>query len=412
MVYCGKLSKACLPCRKKRLLCDLRKDGCSQCSRAHISCTGYRDTSAIRIENQTTTVQRKAFRRTTATRPTLRVLNVSTCHQAREIFYHDHVFGETKGYRFLMQYYPPLSTDEHLCRSIDAVSLAYLAHHKHSSSALAEARRQYVDALRLIRKALQSPALVTKDSTILSILLLDMYEKISNKKPRYDGAWATHVKGALSLVQLRTNEQYRSAGGIGMLERLSTNILISCAVSDTVIPTELAALQAAVASPLKWRESELMVQFACLKRQAKHRLLADDEIVRNAMNLDDQFLELSTWLPPSWQHKTVYVEEKSAHHYETYHYVYRDEHMGQMWSVLRLTRILICELIFSHCPEPAVEPSLISVQRNLKYAVTTIAQLSSDICATWRNDLRLCKQSFTNHDCLCEENRKTKHATE
>jgi hypothetical protein len=389
MVYCGKLSKACLPCRKRKLLCDLRKDGCSQCSRAHLACTGYRDTSAIRIRDETTAVQQKATRRTSAARPTVQSLDLSLCHQAKEIFYQNYVIGETKGYSFMRQYYSPAAKDEHLIKSISAVSLAYLHYQKHSESAQAEARLQYVDALKLTGKALQSPELATKDSTMVSILLLDLYEKITSREPQYDGAWAAHIKGALSLVQLRGDEQYRNPDGLRMLVRLSTNILISCVASDRAVPEEVVALRAAATSPFtkpsdpKWGESELMVEYARLKSQVKHNLLSDDEIVRAGMDLDTQFLTLSQQVPSSWQHKTVYVDEKSAHHYEAYHYIYTDEHIGQMWNVLRLTRILLCELIFSRCPKPPIDPASGSGQSSQEYyATTTIDQMSREICAT------------------------------
>jgi hypothetical protein len=389
MVYCGKLSKACLPCRKRKLLCDLRKDGCSQCSRAHLACTGYRDTSAIRIRDETTAVQQKATRRTSAARPTVQSLDLSLCHQAKEIFYQNYVIGETKGYSFMRQYYSPAAKDEHLIKSISAVSLAYLHYQKHSESAQAEARLLYVDALKLTGKALQSPELATKDSTMVSILLLDLYEKITSREPQYDGAWAAHIKGALSLVQLRGDEQYRNPDGLRMLVRLSTNILISCVASDRAVPEEVVALRAAATSPFtkpsdpKWGESELMVEYARLKSQVKHNLLSDDEIVRAGMDLDTQFLTLSQQVPSSWQHKTVYVDEKSAHHYEAYHYIYTDEHIGQMWNVLRLTRILLCELIFSHCPKRPIDPASGSGQSSQEYYVTTtIDQMSREICAT------------------------------
>jgi hypothetical protein len=382
MVYCGKLSKACLPCRQRRLLCDLRKGGCGQCKRARLPCTGYRDTTAIRIEDQTSIVEQKAISRRRTTTTATQILSLSICHQARELFYHDHVFGVTKGYSFLSQYYSFVTGDAYLCRSIDAVSLAYLSHQKRSSAALAEARRHYVDAVRLIRKALQSLELAAKDSTLLSTLLLDVYEKISNKGRLWDGSWTMHIKGALSLVQLRHDRHHHDPNHRHVLERLSTNILISCAVSDSAVPDELLILQKIVASPPKLRESELMAEFACLKRQAKFHLLPDDDIIRKATELDLQFLELSLQMPPSWQHETMYVEAKSAHHYEKYHYIHTDEYVGQMRNVLRITRILICELIVSYGLENSNKIARGSTLLNSGYAFTTIAQMTREICAT------------------------------
>jgi hypothetical protein len=363
-------------------VCDLRKEGCGQCSRAHLPCTGYRDTTAIRFENQTTAVEQKALRRTNATGLGVRAVNLSICHQAREIFYHDHVVGEGKNYSFLMQHYSPTAKDEYLHRSIDVVSLAYLSHQKHSPSARAEARRQYVDVLRLVRKALQSPESASKDSMLQSALLLDMYEKISNRKPQYDGAWASHIRGAFSLFRLDDDQQHPQLDRLCMLERLNTNILISCTISDTEIPNELLASQTIFTSPIKWMKFKFMVNFARLSRQVKFRLLNDDEIVGSAIKLDSQFLEIYSQLPHPGRPKTISVEAKSAHHYENYHYTYTNEHMGQMWNVFRITRILICEIIVSHCSQPLVNSTLDSEISILEYATAIISQLSREICAT------------------------------
>lgn len=383
MVYSGKLSKACLPCRTRRLLCDLRKEGCGQCSRARLTCTGYRDTAAIRIENQTAAVQQKVLRGThNPAGLGLQAVNLSICHQAREMFYHDHVFGESKAYSFLMQHYSPTASDDYLGSSIAAVSLAYLNHQKHSPSALVEAWQQYVGALRLLRKALQSPELASEDSTLLSTLLLDMYEKISTRKLQSDGACASHIRGAFSLVRLDGDRRHCELDHLRMLDRLSINVLISCLASDSSVPDELLALRGIVTPPVKRKESELIFDFARLKRQAKFRLLGDDEIVRRIIKLDSQLWELSSQLNPSLQHEALSVEAKSAHQYEHYHYTFTTDYSGRMWRVFCFTRILICEMIISHCSQPLINSTLDSENSNLEYAITTITQLSRDICAT------------------------------
>jgi len=69
--------------------------------------------------------------------------------------------------------------------------------------------------------------------------------------------------------------------------------------SERAVPEEAVALRAAATSPFtepsdpKWRELELMVEYARLKIQVKHNLFSGDEIVRAAMDLGTQFLTLS-----------------------------------------------------------------------------------------------------------------------
>ena len=69
--------------------------------------------------------------------------------------------------------------------SIDAVSLAYLSHQAYSNVALSTAREKYVSALHMTNKALQSPEVAVKDSTLLASLLLDLFEKFTNGELRH-----------------------------------------------------------------------------------------------------------------------------------------------------------------------------------------------------------------------------------
>ncbi|KAK0112300.1 hypothetical protein ONS96_001547 [Cadophora gregata f. sp. sojae] len=61
----------------------------------------------------------------------------------------------------------------------------------------------YGSALRMTNATLQSPEDAAKYTTILSTLLLDMFEKITNMKDRHSDSWMSHVTGALALVNLQ-----------------------------------------------------------------------------------------------------------------------------------------------------------------------------------------------------------------
>ena len=383
MVYCGKLSKACLPCRKRKLICDLCKDGCSQCSRANLKCSGYRDTKALRVRDETSAV-RKKIQGPKSTKSIPRVVSVSTCTQAKDVFFYNYVVGSSKPFDFLQSLYSPTSKDDHLSRSVDAVALAYLNYQRRSLDTQVEARQQYIMALRLTGAALQTPDLAKKDSTVLTILLLDLYEKITNTNPEYDGAWAAHLQGALTLVKLRGNHQFNDPNILRMLVRLSTNLLISCVASNRPIPEELVALRSTIAAHFvlppdpKWRESDLIIELVRLRQQLKEGDLSDEEVISSLLELDSKFLALSMDVTPSWQYQTVLVDKKSIHHYERHHHIYRHELMTQMWNVLRLTRIGLNELIYSCCSETQ-DPDAIALRYR---ASETITRMASDICAS------------------------------
>lgn len=225
MVFRGKPSKACQRCRDRRLKCDFSIPYCGPCIRAHVVCTGYRDTQQIRITNETQAVRRKALlRQAYSLEP--HSLNPSLELQARDAFFAFHVTKTSRSWDFLEQFRDPTRSPEHLALSIDAVSLAYLSHQVSSDVALLSATEKYVSALRMTNKALQSPELATKDTTLLAALLLDLFEKITNVT-HHSNSWISHVIGALALVKLRGLENFRGPAALHILMRLSNNLIIS-----------------------------------------------------------------------------------------------------------------------------------------------------------------------------------------
>lgn len=62
MVYRGKPSAGCENCRKAKKRCGLEQPACSRCVKLKKVCIGYRDTNALQIQDETSSVKRKAER--------------------------------------------------------------------------------------------------------------------------------------------------------------------------------------------------------------------------------------------------------------------------------------------------------------------------------------------------------------
>jgi hypothetical protein len=225
MVFRGKPSKACKRCRERRLKCDFGVPCCGPCIRARTACTGYRDTQQLRIANETQAVREKALSQhgysieSHSLVPSLEL-------QARDAFFAFHVTKVSKSWDFLEPFSDPTRSPEHLALSIDAVSLAYLSYMVTSDVALLEAREKYGLALRMTNKALRSPDLALKDTTLLSALCLDLFEKLTNISQK-SKSWMGHVNGALTLVRMRGLKNFRDPSALRVLARVSNNLLIS-----------------------------------------------------------------------------------------------------------------------------------------------------------------------------------------
>ena len=380
MVYRGKPSKACSHCRRRRLLCDLNRDGCAQCRRAQLVCGGYKDTTALRINDETLAVQARSGGSWAHTLP--RTVELPIRQRAKDIFYYNYVVGKAQPLDFLQPYYDkcPSGTDN-LLESIDAVSLAYLNFQKRTSSAHREAQQHYISALRLTRSALGDPDDAKKDSTILSIMLLDMYEKITNNEIDQDEeAWATHINAALALVKLRGDEQFQEPASMRMLIRLSINAAINCNLSERPISPQLLNLRRALATYIpkpsnpKWRQTELMQGYMELRQRMNDSTISDLEVVRNTRDIDSKISAFTKDFEPHWRQKIVYVQHKSRHHFEAYHHAYETEESARMWNAVRLRRILLNEIIWSHSRVLSGEEQDLSRQ--------IVNDMAREICST------------------------------
>ena len=342
-------------------------------------CGGYKDTTVLRINDETLTVQARSGAGGFLKLP--KTVELPIRQQAKDIFYHNYVVGKSQPLDFLQPYYNKCSSDtDNLLESIDAISLAYLNFQKRTASAHKEAQQHYVSALRLTRCALEDPNNAKRDSTILSVMLLDMYEKITNNELDQGEAWATHINAALALFKLRGDEQFHETAGMRILVRLSINAGINCNVSDRPIPPQLMDLRRILAAYIpdtshpKWKQNELMQPYVELRQRMKDGTISDLEVVRITRDIDTKLVALTKDLKPQWREEIVYVQHKSRHHFEAYHHAYESEESARMWNVVRLRRILLNEITWSH------SQALSGGDQNLSRQI--INDMAREICAT------------------------------
>jgi len=346
-----------------------------------VVCAGYRDPYQLRIKNESEAIRRKALSKESSPVHRPHSLSLSLDVQARDAFFAYYVTGTTKTWDFLKPFYHPTDSPEHLTLTIDAVSLAYLSHQLYSDAALIAARQRYIAALQMTNKALQCPKVATKNTTLLTTLLLDLFEKITNNEPRVIQSWSGHVKGSLALVELRGLDQFQDATTVRVLVRLSTNFLINCVATANPVPKELKELRGYTGKLLnaddpKWRLMDLMVEYIDLQAEISRSHLSVSNAVQKSRGLDKKYEALSLDVPPLWQYKTTLVDRTSERIFEHYYDIYGDRHITQTWNVLRLVRILLNEFILAHDLEVGATPMLAQT------AIKNIEKMGRDICAS------------------------------
>ena len=403
MVYSGKPSKACLPCRKRKIRvlsklvvpldpllidrqCDLQRSSCGQCARAALVCTGYRDTEKIRIRDESQKTRQKALSRNCAVLP--QALRISIVDRARNIFFSHFVFGFSRTFDVLGMMYSKSLVDKHLAASVDAASLAFLSFHFNFPRASHSARMKYTYALPLLNDALLTPRSARSDSTLLAILLLDLFEKILNRNPRSPETWMSHINGASALIKQRKYTGFLSHVDVRLGMRFTTTLLTSCIAANTPVPSELTELRSKLEpyvdkEDIKWIISGLVVKYADLKGEIQAGRLSSADTIVQAAELDQEFATLATMMPPRYYYTTTYLEANSVGVLERHFDVYLDHLTTQAWNNLRALRMLLQDTIRIQCAIATMDPGRgFSASQSSDNATCVIDDLAKDVCAS------------------------------
>jgi hypothetical protein len=308
------------------------------------------------------------------------IMPLSTNRDAREIFFAYYI--TSRCWEFLSPYHHYLAdAPKHLDQAIEACSSAYLWHIVHSDSTLSMAREKYVSALRLTNKAIRSPGTARKDTTLMTSLLLDLFEKITNSEPRSGTFWRSHVDGALALAKARGLEQFMATSDLSMLMRVGTHCIMSCIASESPLPDTLHTLQAYIesqlgAQDLSLRLSNLMMQFAEIWNKIKDGLLPRDECITLTSGLDKEFQGFELDLPLRWQFSTLTLDNPSPRSLNLNINVYGDSKVCHARNMICVMRILLNESLIKHAQSSPRDDDLMETAHN------RIRNLTDFICAS------------------------------
>ncbi|KAH7401910.1 hypothetical protein DE146DRAFT_445109 [Phaeosphaeria sp. MPI-PUGE-AT-0046c] len=392
MVFRGRLSKACQRCRDRRLKCDLQKPTCSSCCRAQEACQGYRDTNTLRIDDQTDFTRTRVLGQKNLIKPRNAPVPIKLHHLpqdlqiiGRQMFFAYYVSDFSHTWDFLFQYAKSGVAPEYLSLGIDAVSLAFLSHQVASPTAKRMGTRKYVEALRKVNKAIQDPDTAAKMSTFETALLLDLFEKMMISVSERNAARHAHVEGALALVKLRGINSFRKGPELRALLGLSLNATICSLSTGIPIPKEVREIRKHAAQFVdttypKWRLSDCILDVTDLPHD--QTLSPAARIARNAA-LDRRLEIIGEEAGPAWSYERKFV---SAHDQRVHvpdgffplYDVYQDRTITQMWNVLRVTRIQLCEDIVESGASLDDPNTLAECQR----AKQVIVEMIREVCAS------------------------------
>ena len=308
--------------------------------------------------------------------------------RATSFFLSKYVQGSS--FEYLPGLYSPSGQEEHLSASIEAVGLASLANELCSTEVHKESKARYIRAIQAINTALRCPVSATKDSTLVSVLLLGLFEAISRRTQLTLYSWEKHVKGALELIKLRGHQQVDTHLGLTLLKQACGRAVVSAIRSKVEIPAHIISLvtagfQYAIKDDPSWSFS--IVHFRCIHLLAAisaGKYSDPDVIITAAMDVDQDLVAWSRALPPSWQYEVVFAKQvHSESTYEGYYHLYLNHKVAETMNAWRMSRIQVNRIIAEQVLRQNTMP--IRVQENaalMGEAQSNMRRMASEICAT------------------------------
>lgn len=323
--------------------------------------------------------------------------------EATCFFMKNYVVGNSRSFDYLQSFYDS-GMEEHLSASVKAVALATFSCETQSWELEQKALREYTAALRALNDALVCSEVACNDDTLISVILLDQFEKIlSRRRQRPAKSRTKHINGATSLVRLRGYKQFQSQFGLRIFLQISSAIMVSCMQDGTAVPPDITALRAYATNFLDaddpiWRISQTFIRLVNLYAALKDDTLFEPTaIITEATHIDEECVKILVDLNEQMSYRTIHTTASdlisnrtetvsSFHIYEGYYHIYPSYRIAQAWNSVRLGRILLNEVIREQYTTAfALSPAIFTSTKHIaRFQLVTdnIAEMSSHICAS------------------------------
>ncbi|KAF2814622.1 uncharacterized protein BDZ99DRAFT_181049 [Mytilinidion resinicola] len=398
MVYCGRPSKGCQPCRSRKTKCDGAIPACSQCLKASRECFGYRNEQSLIFRDETRKVVRKARGSSSTLSPstpetspsTLAIITPSRLIEddAASFFFFHYVLKEPAFANGLYDFLPTLYSQGSSAVFQDIVTatgLAGLANLKRSPTLMHAARAKHSTALRTVNASLQNQQTATSDSTLMAVLLLGLFENITCSSPNSIHTWAKHVSGALTIARMRGRQQLEHDLGRRLYLHLRNQVLIDCMQRQEAIPDIITEWNASSLRSGHFEEAnglgfveprlfQIMAQLAALRHKIKvkghsHATTAE------AVSIDNDLITWAATVSSDYAYTTV--SHSSSNFPFPYYHNYKFIWSATCWNIYRTARIFVSDKIIHWYSS---SNSTVASQQILSGYIQNEAVLADEIC--------------------------------
>ncbi|CAM1504842.1 Fc.00g024330.m01.CDS01 [Cosmosporella sp. VM-42] len=387
MVFSGRPSTACGPCRQGRLKCDRVVPACGQCGRKKIPCPGYRDPSQVRFRDETVRIASRVKNAKTKKKPPITPSSGVSSFEldqspelAGDCEFQDHAQARTvvslrpqelvvdpehaalayfmnsfivtspfEGY--LPDLYKSHSATKHdaLSSATQAVSFATFALRVRDPAYLKTAWSNYAVALLETNALLASPKDAVLDSSLAAVLLLGLFEATVFRGQQSPESWTAHTLGAVQLLRLRGSKQFRSKVSSQLFSQTITNIRTSCVQRAIAVPTEFLTLTDEAMEFLNAKDPALRLG-PIVDRAASIRARAEEcpgtEFIAEAAIIDQEVVDFIASFEEGLQYTVRDKEDTPPWAYLGIAHRYPSHRVAKFWNAIRMIRMFLNDLIW------------------------------------------------------------------
>ena len=241
-----------------------------------------------------------------------------------------------------------------------------------------------------------APEDVTKDSTLMAIQVLGIFETVAGCKRRSLKDWSEHLNGAAAVIKLRGPDQIKTRPGRQMLIQATADLMIVCLQGRTKLPDYIREYVNAAIAEIKTLTlteeptfiiQECMMRYTDLNADLMNGVITDPEIILSkCLEIDGFLLPIVTDVPPGWEFETVFTDVESDFVYNGRYDIYWDYWMASMWNALRIIRAMLNDKIrntllagFSSKPPRFTEPQYAA---QFQISTETLYQIQDEILGT------------------------------
>ena len=377
MVYCGKPSKDCDLCRKRRIRCDKIPSGCSQCKHAGRDCPGYRSQIDLLFRDESDKVYQK-FRKDRLPLGRVSEPKPSTISDGLESVFNHALIPQQKltitpltesifdpavnfflstyiresQYEYLSTLYASNPSNDILRPGIEAAALASLSQQTNRLDLLTVARKRYMMALKNLNAQLGDGA-NCDEQTLAAIMTMALFETIVRTDDEASKSFSKHIHGALALLSYRPLWESQSEVAEKLFRQIRLGMQLECLQQHTRVPLQLRSLMTHEKSFGKQSQVQISMSAFANDLIGFRAALADGDlgdpggIIRQAQALDEHWKRrITDDLRRGNSYDVVEIDTDDPVIFEQTYHVYADHRWSQMWNSLRMMSLILNEVTY------------------------------------------------------------------